>query len=137
MSNQTKPLFEDAAAPFRIMAKTSGGTSVDFRRAAALMEPDLLRQAVARFGQPAPWPDDPCVPSDYLSRVWGYYCHLHFRHVGQPFTPDSLPRWHEPSLKLGLLDMDAGVLMPLQFACSGECLFAHRSGLVRGAANDR
>jgi hypothetical protein len=77
------------------------------------------------------------VPSDYLSRVWGYYCHLYFQHFGRPFAPDSLPHWDKPSLFASLIEMEAGVLMPLQFACSGECLFAYRHMPLRGAVNDR
>ncbi len=135
MSQPPSPSFDDGAAPFVMTARTSSGSPVDFRRAVALMDSDLLKQAFARFGRPAPWPADPCVPSDYLSRVWGYYCHLHFQHFGWPFTPDGLPRWYEPGLTVGLIDMEAGVLMPGQFACSGECLFAHRYRPLRSVAN--
>ncbi len=137
MSPDPSPRFQDGLDPFLVTAKTSAGEPVDFRRAAALMDPDLLRQAFARFGRPGPWSADPCVPSDYLARVWGYYCHLHAEHLGWSFTPDTFPRWYEPSLAMGLIDMEPGVLMKIQRVCSGECLFARSYGLIRGVANDR
>jgi hypothetical protein len=91
---------------FHTYVLAQSGTTVDIDRASFLMDPDLwqdtrdaLRKVKPRPSTPAQW-------------AWDYYCRRHIETYKEPFGPDVIPGWDQPSPPLPEKPIDRERALP-------------------------
>ena len=80
---------------FHTYIRASSGTVVDFDRASFLMDRDLLQVSLdaLRHEQAS----KPRTTDDRAQWAWDNYCTRHLAHYGEPFGPNVIPGWDQPT----------------------------------------
>jgi hypothetical protein len=81
---------------FHTYVRASSGTDVDFDRASFLMDWDVLHDVLDAMGveqkSKPRWTTD-----DRAQWVWDDYCARHLAQYGEPFGPNVIAGWDQPT----------------------------------------
>lgn len=84
---------------FHTYIRARSGTLVDFDRASFLMDRDLLQVSLdAMRDEQRTKPH--LTTDDRAQWVWDDYCTRHLAHYRDPFGPNVIPGWDQPSVPI-------------------------------------